>query len=179
MIETDRLSLRVLEPIDKEAFFSYRSLPEVAQYQSWKPHTIAEAEEFINNNVGRFPEPQNSWFQLAICLKGGSLIGDMGIHFQEDDAQVEIGYTLSPHYQGQGYAREAVKAVLDYLFFTLKKHRVTASVDPHNERSINLLNNLGFRKEAHFKKSFYSNGQWTDDCIYAMLAEEWEKIHRR
>ncbi len=56
----------------------------------------------------------------------------------------------------------------------LKKHRVTASVDPNNGSSIRLLEKLGFRKEAHFIKSFYMNDQWYDDCIYSILEEEWD-----
>jgi len=97
----------------------------------------------------------------------------MGIHFIEDNYQAEIGYTLSPAFQGKGYAIEAVKAILDYLFSKLKKHRITASVDPDNIKSIRLLENVGFRKEAHFIKSFRMNDQWYDDCIYAILTEEW------
>ena len=119
------------------------------------------------------PNTDNTWLQLAVCLKEGQLIGDVGIHFLEDE-QMEIGYTLSPDYQGRGYAIEAVQAVVEYLFSALKKHRVTASVDPDNGPSIKLLEKMGFRKEAHFIKSFRMNGQWFDDYVYAMLEEEWQ-----
>nr|WP_257286661.1 GNAT family protein [Halanaerobium congolense] len=84
-----------------------------------------------------------------------------------------MGYSLSLKYQGKGLATEAVTAVLNYLFFDLNKHRVTASVDPDNLKSINLLERLGMRKEAHFKKSVFINGKWKDDIIYAVLKEEW------
>lgn len=171
--DTDRLHIRVLDKIDQEVFYGYRTLPEVCVYQAWKPADLGEVEEFIKRNVSTKPDTQNTWLQLAICLKDGTLIGDMGVHFLEDDAQVEIGYTLAPRYQGNGYATEAVKALLEYLFLRLKKHRVTASVDPLNTSSIRLLTRLKFRKEAHFVKSFYANSEWKDDCIYAMLAEEW------
>jgi len=52
-------------------------------------------------------------------MKDGQLIGDIGVRFL-DDSQVELGYTLSPEYQGKGYAAEAVNAVIDYLFTVLK-----------------------------------------------------------
>ena len=60
------------------------------------------------------------------------LIGDIGIQFLTDNEQVEIGYTLDPGFQGWGYALEAVKAVIDYLFFDLMKHRITSSVDAYS-----------------------------------------------
>lgn len=37
-----------------------------------------------------------------------------------------------------------------------------------------LVERLGFRKEAHFKESYYANGQWNDDLIYALLQREWK-----
>jgi RimJ/RimL family protein N-acetyltransferase len=156
---------------DKEDFFQYRSMPEIYQYQSWRPKHIKEIEEFIIKNDAVCLNSQNTWLQLAVCLKEGQMIGDIGIHFLEDDYQIEIGYTLSPEYQGNGYALEAVKAVMKFAFTDLKKHRIIASVDPDNIQSIKLLERIGFRKEAHFIKSFRMNNQWYDDCIYAMLED--------
>lgn len=175
-IETDRLLIRILEMKDKNDFFKYRSMPEIYQYQAWRPKDIDEVEAFINKNISVCPNTRNTWLQLAVCLREGQLIGDIGIHFTEDDYQLEIGYTVSPEYQGNGYAVEAVKAVINYAFTKLKEHRITASVDPDNLKSIKLLDKIGFRKEAHFIKSFRIDNQWYDDCVYAILAEEWKSF---
>jgi RimJ/RimL family protein N-acetyltransferase len=160
---------------DKDDLFRYRSMPEIYKFQTWRPKLIGEIEEFITQNLAVRPDTANTWLQLAVCLHKGPMIGDIGIHFLEDD-QVEIGYTLSPEHQGQGYALEAVKAVINYLFSELNKHRISASVDPDNIHSMKLLEKIGFRKEAHFIKSFRIDGQWYDDCIYAMLGNEWHSF---
>jgi RimJ/RimL family protein N-acetyltransferase len=173
-ITTDRLLLRKLEINDRDEFFTYRSLPEIYEYQSFMPKNISEVDDFINR-IPSNPNIPNTWFQLAIVNKNEDmLIGDIGIHFLEDNAQIEIGYTLAPSYQGQGYAIEALKAVINYLFYDLKKHRITASVDPNNRKSIRLLEKLGMRKEGHFIKSYRMGDMWLDDCIYAILKEEWK-----
>jgi len=172
-IETKQLTLRRLEMNDKHALFAYRSLKEVALYQSWHPETLEEAEHFIHRNLEADPSKEDSWVQMAVCLKNGTMIGDIGIHFV-DEYQAELGYTLAPFYQHRGYATEAVSAVINLLFTQYHKHRITASADPDNMSSIKLLERLGFRKEAHFKKSFYLNGQWFDDVLYAILDEEWK-----
>lgn len=174
-IRTERLLIRIVEMKDKEDFFQYRSLPEIYKYQCWKPKSIKDIEDFINKNAAVYPNTPNTWLQLAVCLKEGKMIGDIGIHFM-DDCQIEIGYTLSPEYQGNGYAFEAVKAVINYAFSELQKHRITASVDPDNIQSIKLLERIGFRKEAHFLRSFHMDDQWYDDCIYAMLEDEWKTL---
>ena len=147
-IPTRRLVLRILCMRDKEAFFAYRTLPVVAKYQSWHPLTLMQTEDFIRGNLSVCPDTPNTWLQLAICLPDDRLIGDIGVHFLPD-GQAEIGYTLSPAHQGHGYAREAVRAVLDVLFLQMNKHRVSASADPRNVPSIRLLLALGFTVRRH------------------------------
>ena len=171
-IETNRLRIRKLEGKDKEAFFHYRSMPEVFLYQLWKPESMKEIEEFISRNNEIEPNTIDKWLQLSISLKEGPMIGDIGVHFIDQD-QIELGYTVSPEYQGKGYAIEAVTGVMNFAFTLWNKHRITASVDPDNLSSVKLLERIGFRKEAHFVKSFRVEDQWYDDCIYAMLKDEW------
>ena len=100
------------------------------------------------------------------------LIGDIGIHFV-DQEQCEIGCTINKHYHQQGFAKEALNAVIYYLFKDLGKHRITASVDPKNTASIAMMKSLGFRLEAHHIKSLYFKNEWVDDVVFAVLKEEW------
>ncbi len=173
-VKTERLVLRILELKDKEVFLAYRGNPAVVQFQTWDPPSLQEVERFIQQNLAVIPNTPNTWLQLGITLHNDQLIGDIGLHFLEDGAQMEIGYTLAPEHQGQGYAFEAVKAILGYLFGQLEKHRITASVDPENVRSRRLLEKLGFRQEGFFIQSILIRGEWCDDVVYAMLAEEWK-----
>jgi RimJ/RimL family protein N-acetyltransferase len=103
------------------------------------------------------------------------LIGDIGAHFMSDDPrQVEIGFTVAPTYQGQGFGTEAVSGLLDYLLNSVQKHRVFASVDPRNEPCIALLRRVGMREEAHFRESLWFKGDWVDDMAFGILESEWE-----
>jgi len=175
VLSSDRIVLRQIESEDADKIFEYRSQPEIYQFQSWKPSTIQEVNDFITHRIVREPNIKNSWFQLAIIEKEtNALIGDVGLHFlPEEPDQVEIGITLRKESQGKGLATEVLRLVFDYLFITLKKHRIIASVDPQNIASIRLMERLGMRKEAHFRKSLFMNGKWQDDMIYALLETEW------
>lgn len=172
-LRTERLILKKLDRRNAEDLFVYRSKEEVRKFQSFHPRSLQQVEEFFQD-LAEMPDIEDTWFQLGIHLKGEKkLIGDLGLHFLPDGCQVEIGYTLDPCYQGKGYATEAMHEILKYLFKKIQKHRITASVDPLNEKSIRLLERLGFRREAYFVKGLFYEGAWVDDVIYAMLREEW------
>ena len=174
-ITTPRLVVRTLNVKDSPSLFSYRSLPSIYRFQSFRPNTIEEVEQFIIENTQYF-DKEGTWHQVALELED-TVIGDMGLHFIGPmNLHCEVGYTLNPKYQHKGYAREAVEYVLKYLFEERKKHKVLASVDPENIASIRLLEDLGFKREGVLRKSIYEENEWKDDMIYGMLEEEWEKI---
>ena len=174
---TERLKLRPISIDGKEAVFRYRLDGETNKYQGWIPKNIKDVEEFIKKTATEYNQPE-TWFQLVIIeKKTDNIIGDIGIHFLNiDDKQVEIGYTLDRDFHGMGYATEALISVIDSLFNDLKKHRITASIDPKNTASIKLVERLGFRKEAHFVESYYSKGKWVDDVVFALLEKEWQEF---
>ncbi len=173
-IDSERLLIRPILTEDSRAIFSYRSDKETNKYQGWIPATLAEVEHFIAKNPTSFDLPE-SWFQLVMIDRtSNSIIGDIGVHFfGNENLQVELGCTIKKEFQQQGYAKEVLKTVMQALFSQYNKHRIIASVAPENKASIQLLISLGFRKEAYFVKSYFHNGTWEDDILFAMLAEEW------
>ncbi len=172
---TERLVISRLLPSDAEAFFAYRSMPDVCLFQPFEPTRMADVFEFIGDPETLLFDTPGTWFPFGVRLKeGGTLIGDVGTHFMTDECQVEIGFTVSPDYQGRGYGTEAAYGLLDFLFSVHRKHRVFGSVDPRNEPSIALLERIGMRREAHFKESYWFKGRWVDDIVFGILRSEWE-----
>lgn len=147
-IVTARLRLDALRDEDAEALFAYRGDPAVARFQGWKPASVADAKRFIETQHGLVPDTPDTWWQRAIRLRdSGELIGDLGLHFT-DDAKVEVGISLAPAQQRQGYAREALEVMLDFVFGGLRKQRVMAFVEPRNFMCMRLLEGLGMRRGA-------------------------------
>ncbi|MFO0798399.1 MAG: GNAT family protein [Gemmataceae bacterium] len=177
VVRTDRLVLRRLAPADAGPIAGYRSLPDVARYQSWEAFSPADAARLVAAQQGVVPNTPGTWLQLAITKDGG-VVGDCGLHFL-DDRQAEVGVTLAGAHQGRGYAAEALRAVLDYLFGTLGKHRVVATTDARNRPAAALFERLGFRREAHFVRNVWFKGEWGDEFLFARLAEEWARDRAR
>ena len=175
-ILTERLILRQLVLEDAPTIFEHRSRPEISRFQSWGIESRSEIQSQIARLLTTEPDSPGSWFQIGIALpSSGELIGDCGFHVLEPEPrQVEFGVSLASEFQFKGYATEALRALLDYLLVRLGKHRAFGSADPRNIRSIALMERVGMRKEAHFVKSLWFKGEWTDEVIFAMLASDWK-----
>lgn len=180
-LETDRLRLTEFAESDAESLFRLRSHPEVARFQGWIPRDLEDARDFLRrNDAAEFPSTEG-WVQFAVRRRAdGVLIGDVGLRaLGERRDQAEIGFTISPEHQRRGYASEVVAGLLGALFGDFEVHRVMASVDPRNGASMALLPKLGFRQEAHHRKSLWFKGEWVDDVVFAMLGEEWRAGRER
>jgi RimJ/RimL family protein N-acetyltransferase len=175
-LTTPRLLLRRLERDDAAALCSYRSLPEVARYQSWESFGPDDAARLIDGQRDLEPGIPGTWFQLALVERATQrLVGDCGLHCREDDPrQMELGITLAPNHQGQGYATEALGCLLDFVFGALGKHRVSAVTDAENAAAAALFRRLGFRQEAHFVEHRWYKGYWDSEFVFGLLRREWQ-----
>jgi RimJ/RimL family protein N-acetyltransferase len=175
-LSSERLLLRRLECGDAAAICGYRSLPEVARYQSWESFGPDDAARLIHGQLKMEPGVPGTWLQLAIVEKTtGVMVGDCGLHCRLDDPrQMELGVTLAPSHQGRGYATESLGCVIDFVFGTLGKHRISATTDAENHPAASLFRRLGFRQEAHFVEHLWFKGHWGSEFVFGLLRREWE-----
>ena len=180
-IETERLILRPIEARDWRAIHRYASLPEVVRYLPHEPFTEEDASVFALrwSEQARQQELEgqgNGWPEMLVAQRkvDGRLIGHLPFEvFNAKYRTREIGWVFDPAYQGQGYATEAARAVLELAFGELGLHRVVATCDPRNRASYRVMEKLGMRREGHHRKDVQIRGEWSDEYFYAILEEEW------
>ncbi|MEO5704625.1 MAG: GNAT family N-acetyltransferase [Candidatus Limnocylindrales bacterium] len=90
-----------------------------------------------------------SWLARAMVLTdedgGRRVIGTIGFHGAPDDrGRLEVGYRIEPEYRRRGFAREAVRAMLDWAANERGIHRFIASIRPDNDASLGLAAGFGF-----------------------------------
>lgn len=171
---TPRLTLRNLQDKDFQSFLDYRSDPEICRYQTLEIFSEAAAKNFIQEQQEANIETPGEWTQIGIALKDSDLlIGDCAVkRLEEEPRIVEIGYTISGKYQKKGYATEALKGLFRFLFEEKNIHKINAIVDFRNEASIQVVKKLGFTQEAFLRKSYWEEGAWWDEYIFALLEED-------
>jgi RimJ/RimL family protein N-acetyltransferase len=173
LIQTRRLLVRRFHAADAADFAAYRSDPEIARYQSWStPVSRTDALALVDAFAAADPH-QPGWCQYAIELRSNHiLIGDIGVNLHDNLMQAEIGFTLATAYHGNGYATEALQSMVQHLFTDQGLHRISAECDARNLRSARLLQRLGFQQEGHRRAHTWIKGEWTDDLLFGLLADD-------
>jgi len=176
-IETRRLLIRPYEDKDLEDIFDYSGSSDfwLMRTLPWQP-TRDGVRKFWEHR--RAPDIENFSDQIDLVVEWKDkkkVIGNIGILISKkiDNKQGTIEWLLGNKFQGQGFASEAARALLTFGFDTLGLHRISASTSRDNIRSWLLMERIGMRREAHFKQSEFVNGEWQDEFIYGILAEEW------
>ncbi len=175
-IPTARLLLRPFVAGDLDALHAIQSRPDVARFLYWGPRSKDEVREALAKRLAPAPpQADGDSMVLAVVRRDtGAVIGDVLLVLtSQEHRQGEIGFVFHPDHQGQGFAQEAAREMLRFGFEQLGLHRIVGRLDARNAASARLLARLGMRAEAHFRQNEFVKGEWTDEAVYAMLAEEW------
>lgn len=164
VLSTPRLTLRRPRLEDAPALYAILSDPAAMRYWSTLPHAeLAESEAWVAAAIRAIDSGECDDFFVE---RDGRLIGKAGLWNGD-----EIGFLFSPAVWGQGYAREALGAVIAHAFGAGGRTQIRADVDPRNDRSLHLLTRLGFRETGRAERTFRIGGEWSDS-VYLTLTKD-------
>lgn len=154
-LTTPHLALRPATDADLEALWRLLIDHEVRRYLcDDQVTTRAEVQAMLADNIALWPTAMGLWL---LCDSDGLPIGCIGLHpvtpgivahAPELAGEVEPTIALAPDHWGQGYAAEALAAVLAYGFERLGLEQLVAVADVPNVRSHRLMLRVGFTPTA-------------------------------
>jgi [ribosomal protein S5]-alanine N-acetyltransferase len=153
-IQTARLELVSMPLAFMEALLAGDTAAAGAAIGAAVPDNLRDhLEDFLRYRLAQvIADPSiRRWLGRAMVLTDADgarhVIGTIGFHGPPDDrGRLEIGYSVQASFRRQGFAREAVRAMLDWAAQEHGIRRFIASISPTNEASLALTRDFGFRQ---------------------------------
>jgi RimJ/RimL family protein N-acetyltransferase len=168
MLKGDRITLRPVREADLDRL--YEAHTNIASRGAYFPLGVlsesAFRREFAENG---FWQPEAG--TLLIIGPDGDMAGHIEFFKPVSywDA-FELSYQLyEDRFAGQGFATEAVRLLVDYLFATKKQHRIQLVIAVDNTASQRIAAKCGFTLEGTARGAFFNGGRSQDVLIYSRL----------
>ena len=171
MIETERLLLRDYTLDDFDALYEIMSDPETMQHYP-APFDADKTRNWITWNLENY-EKYGFGLWAVVLKETGEFIGDCGITIQNIDGEMllEIGYHIHKRYWRQGFAKEAARAVRDWVFQNTQYDTIYSYMKYTNIASYSTAVSNGMRKVKE-----YPDPKNTISYAYAITRSEWEDL---
>jgi [ribosomal protein S5]-alanine N-acetyltransferase len=171
---TARLNLREFVASDFQAVHAYSCDPRVTRFLFFGPRDEDSTAEYLEEILASQREQPRTRFELGVEeLASGQLIGACDLSLIESNV-VDLGYMLAAAQWGQGYATEIALKLIDAAFLELRAHRVISTVDINNAASIRVLEKIGMRWEAVYRRHRRAKNRWWDCHLFTLPREVWE-----
>lgn len=171
----ERVTLRTVEREDVPFLQRAYANPEIRYPTGSQLFDREQVEEWIDDDETD---------RLLVCLEtddaapgqpNGDDVRRIGVASVEDAdwKRPELAYWLVPEVHGEGYGREAVSLVVEYVFRTYDTPAIGAVSFDSNDASLGLLESLGFAEEGRLREYRFVDGDYRDGIQYGLLRDEW------
>jgi [ribosomal protein S5]-alanine N-acetyltransferase len=171
-IETKNLVLRRMSYNDIGDLFEMRKDPRMSEYTDTIPDATTDETKAYIDKMNRGID-DNKWIIWAIEHKqSNKVIGSISIWNINKEKEIgELGYGVSPDYQGKGLMREALLSVIEYGLGMMNLKVLEAYTEENNTNSINLLERCNFIEFNRVEDEGYFNNR-----VYSMIGYRIDKI---
>lgn len=167
---SERVRLRAMEPEDLDVMYTMENDPQTWDVTNFTvPYSKFILKQYIESSeCDMFADRQLR--MVIVRIKDNMVIGIIDItDFVPMHARGEIGIAIRKEYQGNGYAKEALTLLCDYVFGFLYLKQLIVHIATDNEPSIHLFESCGFVRCGLLKEWWRVGACYKDVVILQLL----------
>ena len=172
VLDLERLRLRRPRLSDAAAIFEYASDPEVARYADWPVSSrIESVTELLRGREDAWNAGSEFYWVLTLPSDDRA-IGAIACTLSGHAA--EFGFLLNRRFWRNGYATEASRAVVDWIFSVPSVWRLSATCDVENVASARVLEKSGLAREGILRRAIVRpnlSNEPRDAFLYSKVRE--------
>jgi RimJ/RimL family protein N-acetyltransferase len=178
VLSGQQVRLRELRASDAASLFALLTTEEVSRFISPPPTTVEGFERFISWTLRQ--RAAGTYACFAVTVAGhDTAIGIFQVRETEPGfGTAEWGFAIGSPFWGTGVFAQGAELVIQFAFETLGVHRLEARAALKNGRGNGALRKIGAVQEGVLRKSFLRNGEYLDQALYAIVAEDWRESVR-
>ena len=158
-LQTARLTLCRFTADDAEFIHALLNEPSFLRFIGDRGvRTVEDAGRYIADGPVASYAQHGFGLYLVRLTDDGTAIGICGLLKRDYLEDVDLGFAFLPAHWGNGYAREAARAVMDLAREEFALSRIVAIVSPDNAASIGVLEALGFQFERVLRRDVDGEG---------------------
>ncbi|URQ60348.1 GNAT family N-acetyltransferase [Pantoea alhagi] len=167
-IDSSRLTYHPITESDWPFFLALYQDRNVMRFVA-DPRDVDEIRRVaFNVRLPHWQRGSKHWLCLVLTEKmSGDRVGVSGF-IDRGQNTAEVGFLLNAAFHGKGYGTESLRAICQAAF-ALGFSKLIATVNTGNQASKAVLEKAGFVQEETLRESYYLNGRWQDDWIFALL----------
>jgi [ribosomal protein S5]-alanine N-acetyltransferase len=175
VLSDGRVTLRELRPSDALSLFSMLSSQEVLRFISPPPADVRGFERFIHWALAERAAGRYACF--AVVPVGYDVaVGIVQVRQLDPSfSTAEWGACLGSQFWGTGVFPAAARLLLDFIFDVIGSHRLEARAAVQNGRGNGGMRKLGAVQEGVLRRSLWCQGQYHDQILWSILAEDWRQ----
>jgi diamine N-acetyltransferase len=181
LLQGTLIRLRAIEPEDEDILFKWENDQKFWQVSNtltpFSRHILRQYLEHAHLDIF-----QTRQLRLVIeAIDTDKLVGLIDLFdFDPHHQRVGIGILIGESAEwGKGYAKDALKILLNYVFTVLLLNQVYCSIDESNTASLSLFKNAGFRITGIKEKWNRSFTGWTNEWFLQITSGDWSAIDRK
>ncbi len=167
--------LREPEIADAEALFENLATADVARFIPAVPESVEQFERLLHTY--RRQRQDGSAFSYAVVAPGDAgAVGLFHVRGREAGfATAEWSVALAAHCWGSGLFERCANRVLDFAFDKVGVRRLEARAVVVDGRGNGALGKIGAVQEGVLRRAFLRHGQYHDQVLWSLLAEDWQR----
>jgi RimJ/RimL family protein N-acetyltransferase len=170
--------LRELRSTDAPSLFALLTTEEVSRFISPPPTTLDGFEKFIAWTHRQRRAGSYACFAVTL-VNDDTAIGIFQLRELEPGfGTAEWGFAIGSPYWGTGVFQEGAEMLVGFAFEQVGVHRLEARAAVRNGRGNGALRKIGAVQEGILRKSFLKNGEYLDQTLWTILAEDWQAKRR-
>lgn len=88
------------------------------------------------------------------------------------NGSAEFSLYIAPKFQGNGYSKDALMALLNHGFNEWRLERIWGEVFEYNVKALAAFKKIGFKQEGILRHTYFKEGKYIDSIIVSMLKDE-------